>query len=149
VLQAAIKAKEVELSAARQFATDENITVKQILSEIGALRQQLAQFQALTPDGSNSLGRVVEQSTQAQKLERELAVATSLYYSYRNYLAGTTVEDLTSLANVRILEEPFVDTARQLNTVPMVLFILVLMLAGAIEFYALRPPVGERREVAV
>lgn len=148
VLQAAIKAKEVELSAARQFATDDNITVKQILSEIAALRGQLGQFQALDPANSNSLGRVVEESTQSQRLERELSVATSLYYNYRNYLAGTTVEDLTSLANVRILEEPFVDTARQLNTIPMVLFILVLLLGGGVEFYAMRPPVGSRREVA-
>lgn len=145
VLQAAIKAKEVELNAARQFATDENVSVKQILAEITSLRRQLAEFQALGPDNPNALGRVVEQSTEAQRLERELAVATSLYYNYRNYLAGTTVEDLTSLANVRILEPPFVDTDRQLNTVPMVLFILVLLLGGAIEFYTLRPPVGDRR----
>jgi capsule polysaccharide export protein KpsE/RkpR len=148
VLQASIKAKEVELSAARQFATDENISVKQILSEIEALRQQLAQFQALSPSGSNSLGRVVQQSTQSQKLERELALATSLYYNYRNFLAGTTVEDLTSTANVRILETPFIDTDRQLNKGPMILFILILLLAGAIEFYAMRPPVGTRREIA-
>lgn len=148
VLQAAIKAKEVELNAARQFATDENVSVKQILAEITSLRRQLAEFQALAPDNPNALGRVVEQSTEAQRLERELAVATSLYYNYRNYLAGTTVEDLTSLANVRILEQPFVDTDRQLNMGPMVLFILVLLLGGAIEFYALRPPVGDRRLAA-
>lgn len=145
VLQAAIKAKEVELNAARQFATDENMSVKQILAEITALRRQLAQFQALTPENDSSLGRVVEQSTQSQKLERELALATSLYYNYRNYLSGTTVEDLTSPAVIRILEQPYIDTDRQLNILPMVAFILLLMLAGAIEFYAMRPPVGDRR----
>lgn len=146
VLQAAIKAKEVELNAARQFATDDNISVKQILSEITALQAQLAQFQALQPEGPSSLGRVVDQSTQSLKLERELALASSLYYNYRNFLAGTTVEDLTSLANIRILEQPFIDTDRQMNTLPMALFILVLMLAGMIEFYAMRPPVGDQRE---
>ena len=145
VLQAAIKAKEVELNAARQFATDENITVKQVLAEIAALRQQLAQFRALSPGSENGLGRVVEQSTQSQKLERELALANSLYYSYRNYLAGTTVEDLTSLANVRILEQPYIDTDRQFNIIPMIMFILVLMMGLAIEFYAMRPPVGDRK----
>ena len=146
VLQAAIKAKEVELNAARQFATDDNISVKQILSEIAALRTQLAQFQALTPQDQNSLGRVVDQSTESLKLERELALATSLYYNYRNFLLGTTVEDLTSLANIRVLEQPFIDTDRQINVLPMALFILVLLLAVMIEFYAMRPPVGDQRE---
>lgn len=147
VLQAAIKAKEVELNAARQFATDENISVKQVLAEIASLRRQLAEFQALSPDNPNALGRVVQQSTQAQKLERELALANSLYYNYRNNLLGTTVEDLTSLANVRVLEQPFIDTDRQLNTLPLALFILVLLLGGAVEFYAMRPPVGDRRDL--
>jgi tyrosine-protein kinase Etk/Wzc len=145
VLQAAIKAKEVELSAARQFATDDNMSVRQIVAEIGALKTQLAQFQALNPDQSNSIGRVVRQSTQAEKLERELALAKSLYYNYRRYLEGTSVEDLTSAANIRILEPPFVDTGRQINFVPMALGLLLVLLGLATEFYWMRPPLGEAR----
>lgn len=145
VLQAAIKAKEVELSAARQFATDDNMSVRQIVAQIDALKKQLAQFQALNPAEPNSIGRVVRQSTEAVRLERELLLAKSLYYSYRRFLEGTSVEDLTSAANVRILEEPFIDTDRQINLIPAVLAILIVILALAIEFYQLRPPIGEAR----
>lgn len=145
VLQAAIKAKEVELSAARQFATDDNMSVRQIVAQIVALKRQLAQFQALNPDESNSIGRVVTQSTEAERLMRNLTMAKRLYYSYVKFLEGTSVEDLTSAANVRVLEAPFIDTERQVNLVPLVLAGLLAMLALAIEFYQLRPPVGEMR----
>jgi capsule polysaccharide export protein KpsE/RkpR len=144
VLQAAIKAKEVELSAARQFNTDDNMAVRQILAQIDALKAQLAQFQALSPDESNSIGRVVTQSTEAERLERELLLAKSLYYNYRRFLEGTTVEDMTSSANLRILEQPFIETDRQFNLFPLVTGSLLLMLLLGIEFYRLRPPVGEK-----
>lgn len=145
VLQAAIKAKEVELSAAREFATDENMAVRQIIAQIDSLKQQLAQFQALNPDESNSIGRVVNQSTEAERLERDLEMAKKLYYNYRLLLEGTSVEDLTSSANLRIIERPFIDTERQTNLAPLVLAGLLLMLALGIEFYQLRPPLGENR----
>ncbi len=145
VLQATIKAKEVELNAARQFATDENISVRQIIAQLDALKKQLAQLQALNPTESNSIGRVVRQSTQVRKLERELNTAQGLYDSYKRYLEGTAVEDLTSSATVRVLEPAFVDTARQYNFVPVAVGMLVLLVGFAIEFYGWRPPVGEGR----
>jgi capsule polysaccharide export protein KpsE/RkpR len=144
-LQAQIKAKEVELNAARQFATDDNMSVRQIAASIDALNQQLAALQALNPQETNSIGRVVRQSTQAQKLERELLLAQSLYYNYRRFLEGTSVEDLTSTATIRVLEAPFVDTDRQYNIIPMVLGMLLILLAFTIEFYIMRPPVGDAR----
>lgn len=149
VLQAAIKAKEVELTAARQFATDDNISVRQILSQIDALKQQLQQFQALNPDETSSIGRVVRESTEAQRLERELLLSRTLYYNYRRYLEGTSVEDLTSAANLRILEDPYIDTERQINLVPASLCGLLLLLAIAIEFYRLRPPLSAARLEAI
>lgn len=142
VIQAAIKVKEVELNTARQFATDDNMAVLQIKAQIVSLKQQLAQLQALTPNQSQSIGRVVRQSTEADRLERELTLARTLYFSYRRILEGTTVEDLTSGANIRILEKPYIDTDRQYRIVPLVLAFLLIMIALAIEFYQLRPPVG-------
>jgi uncharacterized protein involved in exopolysaccharide biosynthesis len=143
VLQAAIKAKQVELTAAREFATDDNMSVRQIVAQIDALKQQLNQFQALNPQEQSSIGRVVKQSTEAEKLERDLLFSKALYFSYRKYLEGTSVEDLTSSANVRILEAPFIDTERQYNFGPMCMAILLFLLALAIEFYGMRPPVGD------
>lgn len=146
-LEAAIKKKEVELAAARQFATDDNMMVRQIVAELQALQQQLAQAQATSPAQSNSVGRVVQASTQAEKLLRELNIAKGLYNSYMRYLEGTSVEDLTSTASVRILEVPFVDTSRQYNYAALAIGLALLMLAAVVEFYRLRPPPGDRVKV--
>lgn len=140
VLQAAIKAKEVELNAAQQFATDDNIAVRQIIAQLDALKLQLAQLQATDTGSDNSIGRVVSQSTEAERLERELLLAKSLYYNYRRYLEGTSVEDLTSGANIRVLEDPFIDTARQINLIPALIGGFLVLIALAVEFYRLRPP---------
>lgn len=142
ILQAAIKAKEVELNAARQFATDDNISVRQVIAQIDALKAQLAQFQALNPSENNSIGRVVRQSTEADRYERELSLSKNLYYSYRRFLEGTSVEDLTSSANLRVLEKPYIDTERQYRLLPLALAMLLVMLGLCVEFYQLRPPVG-------
>lgn len=144
VLQASIKAKEVELTAARKFATDDNMAVQQILAQIDALKQQLAQQQALNPAEQNSVGRVVEQSTIARQLERKLLLAQTLYEAYRRYLQGTTVEDLTATANLRVIEPPFVDSSRQFNVIFVALMLLLVLIAAAIEFYLLRPPLEAR-----
>jgi len=135
----------VELNAARQFYTDDNMSVRQITAQLDALKRQLKQLQDINPKEDNSIGLVVSQSTEAERLERELALAKSLYYSYRRFLEGTSVEDLTSAANIRILEQPFVDTDRQYRLLPLVMAMLFFMLALVIEFYGLRPPVSEAK----
>lgn len=144
MLQEQIKRKQVELNAARQFGTDENLQVKQILAQIGALQGQLNQAQATSPQQQNSVGKIVETSTQAEKLQRDLSIAQSLYDSYFRYLEGTSVEDLTSTASVRILEPPFIDTARQIDYRFAALALALAMLLVAIEFYRVRPPTGDR-----
>jgi len=147
-LQEEIRTKTVQLSAARQFYTDNNMNIRQILAEIQALNSQLVRLQATSDNQANTvstLGNVVRESTEAQKLERELGLAQSLYDGYKRYLQGTAVEDLTSTANARILEPPFVDTARQYNMIPLSLCIVTLMLAIAMEFYFLSPPVGYQK----
>ena len=141
-LRSTIKGKEVELNAARQFATDNNISVRQILAEIASLRGQLQDAVATTPSSPESVGRVVNQSTELRRLERELAIARSLYDAYTRYLEGTAVEDMTSTANIRILEPAYVDSARQYNLVPIALAFLLALSVAAMEFYRMRPPVG-------
>ena len=145
-LRAAIKAKEIELATTRQVATDENLNVRQLLTQLSALRAQLAQVESTTLE-SGAVGRAVLTSAQGERLYRELTVAQTLYDSYRRYLEGTFVEDLTSTANVRILEPPFIDTERQVNYSFLAVAMALLLLLLAIEFYRLRPPVGERLTV--
>ena len=146
-LEAAIRSKEVQLSAMRQFATDEHISVRQVRAEIGSLQAQLAEARSTSPSNKSSVGEVVSQSTRVDKLRRELEVAQTLYDNYKRYLQGTSVEDLTSSANIRVLEPSFVDTARQFNTLPLAIGLVILLLGLAIEFYQMRPPL-EMREPA-
>jgi tyrosine-protein kinase Etk/Wzc len=143
-IQAIIKSKEVQLNAARKFATEDNISVGQILAELEALRGQLREAMRLNPNSADSVGRVVKESTTVRKLERELNVARSLYDGYTRYLDGTAVEDLTSTANLRILEPPFIDSARQYNSLPLGLALLIIAIGLATEFYLFRQPVGEK-----
>jgi len=145
VLQASIRAKEVQLNAARQFATDDNMSVRQIQAEIEALQIQLAQQRALDPNEENSVGRVVKESTEAEALERKLDTAKSLYENYRIYLSGTAVEDLIAPASLRIIEPPYIDTTRQLNLFFLGLTVFTILIGFALEFYRLRPPLEAYR----
>lgn len=143
-LEEAIKAKQVELAAQREFNTDQNIMVRQLRAETAELQRQLAEARSTSPADDNSVGRTVKESTEVERLRRNLMLAQLLYDSYKRFLQGTTVEDLTSTANVRILEPAYIDTARQYNLIPLALGLLILLLALAIEFYTLRPAVGDR-----
>lgn len=143
-LEAAVKAKQVDLSAARQLYTDDNNVIRQLSAELAALQGQLAQMKATNPTEEATVGRAVTSSSQLFKLERELGIARALYDSYLRYLQGTAVENLTSTASVRILEPAYVDTDRKLNPAALALALALLGLWLAIEFYRLRPPVGDR-----
>jgi capsule polysaccharide export protein KpsE/RkpR len=143
-LEGMIKGKEVELNATRQFATDQNMAVRQVQAELATLRAQLAQAKSTAPQGDNAVGRLVRTSTTAERLQRELAISQTLYDSYMRYLEGTGVENLTSTANVRLLEPAYVDTARQVDYRFAALAIALFLLLAAVEFYRLRPPVGDR-----
>ena len=143
-----MKAKQVDLAAARQLYTDENNIIRQLSAELAALQQQLAQVRATSPTGDSSVGRAVSSSSQLFKLERDLGIARALYDSYLRYLQGTAVEDLTSTANIRILEPAFVDTQRQLFLPALAVAIALILLWAAIEFYRLRPPPGARITVS-
>ncbi|PKB14532.1 hypothetical protein B0I00_2122 [Novosphingobium kunmingense] len=144
-LEVAIKAKQVQIDAAREMFTDQNVMVKQLLAEMNTLQSQLAEAKTTDPRSSESVGRLVTQSSQLFKLERELGISKALYDSYMRYLQGTAVEDLTSTANMRVLEPPYVDTDRQYRLPALAGAIVLLLLWLAIEFYRLRPPVGALR----
>ena len=146
-LEDALLGKKVELNTARQFATDDNMRVRQILSEIESIDDELRRVRSTSPTNENSLGQVVENSTEVAKLRRDLDVAQTLYDNYSKYLQGTTVETLTSSANIRILEPPYIDTSRQYNVLPLALGLVIMLFGMAIEFYRIRPPLEDTAEL--
>ncbi len=145
VLEQMIKSREVELNAQRQFATDDNISVRQIVAQLDALRAQLAEAKSISPTQENSVGQVIGQSTRGERLRRDLLFAQLLYETYRRVAQGTTADEIVSPLNVRVLEPPYIDPVRQYNLGPAILGVLILTLGLAMEFYILRPPVGDRR----
>jgi len=141
-LQGAIKAKQVAMGAALQIYTPSNPAIKQMQAEIDAMTAQLQQIKATNSQSDVTVGRAVSTSSALFKLERELMIQRTLYDSYLKFLQGTSVEDLTSNANVRVLEPPAIDTDRQYWWPGIAGMVGLAMLWGAIEFYRLRPPVG-------
>ncbi|MFM7402724.1 MAG: hypothetical protein ACKO1N_01245 [Erythrobacter sp.] len=137
--------KQTQLNAAREFYTDDHLNVRQIKAEIDALNLQLAEARSLSPGDPNSVGRVVRESTEVDKLRRELNLSLSLYESYKRVLEGTVVEELTSTANIRILESAYVDTSRQFNLPFGIIAAIILLLGLGIEFYNWRLPNGAGR----
>lgn len=145
-LEDAIKKKQVDLSAARQFFTNDNLVVLQIVAQIDALQAQLAEARSISPADMNSVGRVVRESTEVNRLRRSLDLEQGLYDSYTRYLQGTSVEDLTSSANIRVLEPAYIVAERQYNWLFVVLGVFLFLIAAALEFYQLRPPLGARAD---
>lgn len=145
-LDATIRAKEIGLYQARQIYADNNLTVRQLEAELTALRKQYAEAKSVAPDSEQGVRGVVEKSSTLYRLERDLEIARSLYYSYLRFLSGTSVEDLTADANMRLLEVPHVVTKRQYWLPALAAAIAILLLWVAIEAYRLRPAMGHRLE---
>lgn len=145
VLEDMIYNKQTELNAAREFYTDDHLTIRQIQAEMDALQSQLAVARSVSPTDDNSVGRVVRESSEVDRLRRELDLSLGLYESYKRVLEGTTVEELTSSANIRILESAYIDTSRQYNFVFAALAVIVLLFGLGVEFYNWRMPVGASR----
>jgi uncharacterized protein involved in exopolysaccharide biosynthesis len=143
-LEAAIKGKQIELASAHKLFTDNHPNVQQLQAELRTLQAQLIEVRTTADSEDSSVGRAVTTSSRLYKLERDLMIARSLYDSYLRYLQGTAVEDLTSTANMRILEPAYIDTERQIWWPFLGAAIVTLLAWGAVEFYRLRPPLGSR-----
>jgi uncharacterized protein involved in exopolysaccharide biosynthesis len=143
-LEGTLRAKQVARSTALSLYAPGHPVIVQLDAEVAGLRRELADVRSRSPGRESSLGQAVETSSQLFRLERDLLIAKTLYDSYTRFLQGTSVEDLTSTANVRILEPPFIDTERQIWWPGAATATLLALLWAAIEFYRLRPPSGRQ-----
>jgi len=141
-LEGAIRSNRISLAIAHQTYTDNNFKVQELKAQTEALETQLAEAKATNPTNDQSVGSVVASTTVLFQLQRELSLQRGLYDSYMRFLQGTSVEDLASTANMRILEGPHIDTERQLWLPSMAMAIAIAVLWGAVEFYRVRPPLG-------
>lgn len=142
-IRTAIEDLDRRIAAANKTLTAENISMIQLQAERIALIDQLNEaLDKRAGVRSGTVGEVVDASTKANELERELRVARTLHTNYLRYLEGTVVEDLTSAANIRVLEQPYVSTERQYRWPLLAAAIALFLLWMAIEFYRLRPPLG-------
>lgn len=144
-LEQMIRDKLRSLSIARQFATDQNMQVRAILAEISSLREQLIEAKSVSTSDQSTVGWTVAESTKVDKLRRSLDLAQSLYDNYKRFLLGTSVENLTVDANIRILEPPYIQSARVFNTPFALISGLIFLIGMAIEFYLIKLPLGVRR----
>jgi hypothetical protein len=139
----AIEELDRRIAAANKIFTPENIYIIQLQAERLALIDQLNEALDKRPGvRTGTVGEVVDASTKWNELGRELNVARTLYTNYLRYLEGTVVEDLTSAANIRMLEQPYVSTERQYRSSLLAAAAALFLLWMAIEFYRLRPPLG-------
>ena len=142
-LETLIRAKQIDLARARQAFTDGNLTIRQMEAELAALSFQLSQAKSISPDQLQGVGELVQNESMLYALERDLEVAKSLYSGYLRFLRGTSVEDLTADANLRILEPAHVVTKRQYWLPAVAASILILLFWFALEAYVLRPALGD------
>lgn len=142
-LRSSIEDVDRRIAAASRLFAPENITIVQLQAERDSLSEQLNEALDKRPGvRAGTVGEVVDASTKGYEFERELKVARTLYTNYIRYLEGTTVEDLTSKANIRLLEQPYVSTERQYRWPLVAASVALFLLWMAIEFYRLRPPLG-------
>ncbi len=144
-LQARLDAAEAQLRALQRFATPDNFQVQALTAEIAGLRDQLANAQANGTDAQGpSVGGMTPVLTQYRNLYRNQLFAEAEYEIYRRYLGTVSVEDLAADINMDIVEPPYVDPERQLNTPAVGALILALMLAALAEFYIAQTPAPRR-----
>ncbi|WP_372917650.1 hypothetical protein [Sandarakinorhabdus sp.] len=143
ILEQAILDKKSEINTLRNFNTDSNFRVKTALLELDELQRQFALAKSQN-NARGALGEVIVETTRGQKLQRELDLSQGLYDNYRRFLLGTLVEDVASDANIRVLEQPYVDPDLQINWWAAMIAVALLLMAVAYELLKLYPPPGFR-----
>jgi hypothetical protein len=144
-LEGKLEAAEVELRAATEYATTNNLRVQALQAQVAQLRGQIDQAQsAASANGTTTLGGMSEGTETYFNLYREVRIADALYQLYQRALEEVAVDELSTTTSISIMEPPYVVPERKYNVAPLGLLILTLMAAAGLEFYVIAPPIGKR-----
>ncbi len=106
-LRARLQAKEVELTAVRQFATDGNFEVQRIQSELAGLRREIEKAQSASGIGDPfGFSSFATESSEYLSLFRDVKYAEALYDVYLRYLESLNIEEVSASINVQVVETP-------------------------------------------
>ena len=142
-LQGQFDAKEVQLNSARQFMTPDNIQLKSLSQELESLKAQIAHVQSSAGgEAGPTLQGITQKNAQYFNLLRNVQFASTLYEVYTKYLEEVRIDDLSAEVNVMTIEPPFVEPARQYNTLFLGLLIVTILSALFMEFYFYSPSPG-------
>lgn len=129
-LQSQLQMKELEIKTAKEFATGENIRIKTLTAEIGALRNALAATSA--DDGVNRLSSL---SVEYLQLYRDVKFNESLVEIYRRFFEEVGIEELSAGHNTQIIEKPYIDPRRKFNMPAVGMLFALILLVFYTEYY--------------
>jgi uncharacterized protein involved in exopolysaccharide biosynthesis len=145
-LQARLHAAQTQLQLLQHFATPDNVQVQAARTSVEALQGQIAAARAGQNGGPGpSVGGMTPKITQYENLFRDERFADAEYQIYQKYLATVTVEELSSIINMDVIEPPYVDPARQYNPQALGALALLAFLAVLAEVYAAQHPTAPQR----
>jgi hypothetical protein len=137
-LQGELLAKQLALQTAEQFATPDSIEVKGLRADIAALQGQIARDDADSAvHGTQGLANQAEKSVEYLNMFRQEKFAEALYDVYTHALEQIAVQEMVTSTRhtVQVLEEPYIEPARQFNARFVGALLVVLLLAFYTEYY--------------
>lgn len=142
-LQGALQAKQIQLEVALRSHAEGSFEVRNIRAEMAAIAGQIRRAEAQGPAGApdnpaNLSTRIYEYG----RLTTELGILQTQLQSLRRYLEASSIEEMSADMNMQVVQPAYLEPGRKLNPLPLGLLILVVLLAIAAEFHALRPPPG-------
>jgi capsule polysaccharide export protein KpsE/RkpR len=138
-----LRAKEVQLQTLRSVAADGSFQIRQLRNEMEVLRRQIAELD--DPAASDSPYRLSQIVVEYLKLFRNQQYALSLVEGYRRFFETIAIQDVTTQANLQMVEHPFVDPARHFNLPAMGVLLALILLAAFTEWYVPFTGLGRRR----
>ena len=146
-LQGELQGKLVQLQAAEQFATNDNIQIQQLRAQIVSLRSQIAEADAAAGDNPASLTGIASKADQYYNLYREEQFQEALAQTYERSMEQVVVEEIgaNSNNNVEVIEAPFVSPNHPLSVPAIALLAVLALLAFGIEVYAPMTGLGRRK----